>query len=105
MELFLDYFIIFSFSLSIISNIYFLIKVRSIDKASNKILNEYPHSLNDIQEALLRFENEFIDGLEGIEIALVGLKTPSDSMQPSRANNWDSIREAFKGPIKVEVNE
>lgn len=28
-----------------------------------------------------------------------------DAAKPIRPNNWDSIKEAFKGPARVEINE
>lgn len=31
--------------------------------------------------------------------------TSDSPKQPIKPNNWDSIREAFKGPVRVEVNE
>lgn len=33
------------------------------------------------------------------------LKQTQEPTRPTRANNWDSMREAFKVPIKAEVNE
>ena len=33
------------------------------------------------------------------------LKENIEPPKPIRANNWNSVREAFKGPVKVEVNE
>lgn len=28
-----------------------------------------------------------------------------DAAKPIKPNNWDSIKEAFKGPVRVEINE
>lgn len=29
----------------------------------------------------------------------------SEATRPIRPNNWDSIKEAFKGPVRIEINE
>jgi len=28
-----------------------------------------------------------------------------DAAKPIKPNNWDSVKEAFKGPVRVEINE
>jgi hypothetical protein len=44
--------------------------------------------------------------LEKIELAdpLAAKKEPTEQTMPNRRNNWDSVRTAFSGPTKVEVN-
>ena len=90
--------------------------------------------VNGLQEEmkLLRDNQTVIDenlagDLEGIEKALVLLSEKiqslpdtlkddihrssqailerQDAAKPIKPNNWDSIKEAFKGPVRVEINE
>lgn len=28
-----------------------------------------------------------------------------DAAKPIKPNNWDSVKEAFKGPVRIEINE
>lgn len=43
--------------------------------------------------------------LDGIERSLLALKESQEAAKPIKSNNWDSVREAFKGPVRVEINE
>jgi len=49
---------------------------------------------------------EKIDGLANESFdALVNKKETPDITKPIRPNNWDSMKKAFNGPTRVEVNE
>ena len=37
--------------------------------------------------------------------SLLALRDLLEPTKPMKSNNWDSIREAFKGPARVEINE
>jgi hypothetical protein len=37
--------------------------------------------------------------------SLQALLERQDAAKPIKPNNWDSIKEAFKGPVRVEINE
>lgn len=47
--------------------------------------------LNDVQDELHRFS-----------LALSNTQEPTKPIKP---NNWDSFRECFKGPVRIDVNE
>jgi hypothetical protein len=36
---------------------------------------------------------------------LLALRESLEATKPIKPNNWDSMKEAFKGPTRVEVNE
>lgn len=36
---------------------------------------------------------------------LLALRELLETTKPMKTNNWDSVREAFKGPTRVEINE
>ena len=37
--------------------------------------------------------------------SLLALRDILEATKPMKSNNWDCIREAFKGPTRIEVNE
>jgi hypothetical protein len=37
--------------------------------------------------------------------SLLALRESLEATKPIKPNNWDSMKEAFKGPTRVEVNE
>lgn len=37
--------------------------------------------------------------------SLQAILTRLDAAKPIKPNNWDSVREAFKGPVRVEIDE
>lgn len=37
--------------------------------------------------------------------SLLSLRENLETAKPIKPNNWDSFREAFKGPARVEINE
>lgn len=37
--------------------------------------------------------------------SMLALKDIQEPTKPIKPNNWDSVREAFKGPARIEVNE
>lgn len=57
----------------------------------------------------LRYLDENVDStrrvVDGIDRSLLALKESQEAAKPMKSNNWDSVREAFKGPVRVEVNE
>lgn len=99
MESFLDMFVVFTLSISVLANIVFLVNTRKSSKACDKILKEYPEVFGDIVDKI-----EFNSA--EIHRSLLDLKDSIQPIKPSiRPNNWDSMREAFKAPTKVAVDE
>lgn len=37
--------------------------------------------------------------------SLLALRDTLETTKPIRPNNWDSMKEAFKGPTRIEINE
>jgi hypothetical protein len=42
---------------------------------------------------------------DGLERSLMALRDTLETTKPIKSNNWDSVREAFKGPVRNDVNE
>ena len=59
-------------------------------------------ALVHIHERLEAIPNIFKDD---IHRSLLPLRESLEAAKPMKSNNWDSVREAFKGPVRIEVNE
>lgn len=47
-----------------------------------------------------------IDALgNGLDRSMLSLRELLENAKPIKSNNWDSVREAFKGPARIEINE
>jgi len=40
-----------------------------------------------------------------IHRCLLSTRESLEAAKPMKSNNWDSVREAFKGPVRIEINE
>lgn len=40
-----------------------------------------------------------------LDRSMLSLKDLLETTKPIKPNNWDSVKEAFKGPTRIEVNE
>jgi hypothetical protein len=104
-----DFFQLIIFSalvVGIVGNVFFILKTQKIEKAADHILKEYPELLNSLMETFGEVQDKIdhlSDKIEQIDIAL--LKKAADAASQTKPNNWDSVREAFKVPTKIEVNE
>lgn len=98
--------------------------------ARSTIMSKKINTIDSRFEPLYRKNEEIIEhlciDLEGIEKAVVGLSEKVDALpdmfkedihrslltlrdsletaKPIKPNNWDSVKEAFKGPARVEIN-
>jgi len=71
-----------------------------------KLLNSIPtHICNgeEIKESLTDLLQDIVS-LDNKIQSLSSLASQS-TQSPMKPNNWDSIREAFKGPVRTEGNE
>ena len=112
MESLLTILMIFLFIASTVCNFVFLVKIMKFKDASSKILVDYPATLKFIIDRLERIDDARFRQISTMDknserhfMELRRLLETETPMKPNKSNNWDSFREAFKGPIKVEVNE
>ena len=68
----------------------------------NLIIENIDHQDDKINERLDFLNERFDHVLVKVEHLIVTNETPKSPMKP---NNWDSIKEAFKVPMRVEVHE
>ncbi len=57
-----------------------------------KVCEEYLHGL----PVLIKTENDRF---------LLAVRELAEATKPMKTNNWDSVREAFKGPVRIDLNE
>jgi hypothetical protein len=92
--------------------------------ASNRNMSK---KIENIESNIKIIDEELAGDLEGIEKALVllsqkidvlpdtikedfhrtslALRETLETARPIKPNNWDSVKEAFKGPVRIEINE
>jgi hypothetical protein len=84
-------------------NIYFFLKIQEVHKVLLQVNSlvemesEYLSMMND------RLNSRLFSISENIDRSTLSLKKilePTEPIKPK--NNWDSIREAFKGPTRIE---
>ena len=64
--------------------------------------------INQMEKSHELFRAEINDSLcvnDETHRSLLALRESLEATKPMKSNNWDSIREAFKGPVRIEVNE
>lgn len=109
MEIILDVLFLAIFCLLLSSNIAMSKKISEL-QTNQKILDEsLVGDIEGIEKALVSLSqkieslpNMFKDDMHRF---LVEQRESLASTKPIRPNNWDSMKEAFKGPTRVEINE
>jgi hypothetical protein len=115
----LDYIVVIAFSISLVANLFFLIKIRKLDKAASRILNEISDCLHVLRQDQIYNMTQFNDFSKDVKTAMSTTKftthqiyqmmldqrtqqVPTESVKP---NNWDSMKQAFNVPKKVKIDE
>ena len=69
---------------------------------SHKKTHEY---INDLFEDASDLENKADCIINKLNELSLDLQTPQEPIKPIKPNNWESFRKAFKGPMRVDINE
>lgn len=67
----------------------------------DSVAYETTKSLSKLNEVIEKIDKVAIDSIE----SFAALKESPEVTKPTKPNNWDSMKEAFKGPTRVEINE
>lgn len=105
MEVF--YFVLITSAL--LCNIFLIKKVRELSTASTEThklhllcygkIDRLQDDLNSVDEKVTALGNS-------LDLLSLASKAPTETpMKSFKPNNWDSMRAAFKGPTRVEINE
>lgn len=62
--------------------------------------------IDSFQENLNSFDEKLIEQEKILNLLSLASKAPTEPpMKSFKPNNWDSMRAAFKGPTRVDINE
>lgn len=90
-------------------NVFLILRTLKFNVAVDKILHEYPDMIDFLYQQNNSTDDKVDFLIEDQKNAFLELKTFfSESIPPKtpiRPNNWDSVKEAFKGPTKVKIDE
>lgn len=90
-----------------------LLKISSsserIEKDYLEILESLIENFGEVDDKVVHVSNSIdtlkVDLSEHIDRSTLALRENLEPTKPMKSNNWDSMREAFKGPTRVEINE
>lgn len=80
-------------------------KLSAAHEISQKLIQESHEVLNELCEDLGRIDDHVVDCNNVLHMLSKDFKQAESPNKPIKPNNWDSVREAFKGPTRVEINE
>jgi len=105
MESIFDFILILSLVFSVGCNVIVIVRTQRREEDVQNTLAQISESLRN-QNENYSFTKNKIDVI-GINLASYRseLKENLETPKPIKPNNWDSMKEAFKGPTKVEINE
>lgn len=110
METFLDSIISITLVISVIMNFVVLFHIHMLDDIQKKILeNGYEEKLlsaiDRSDDRIIELVDKITDLSVKIDRSMVALESTLEPTIPMKSNNWDSIREAFKRPPRVDLND
>ena len=100
METFFDIIKILCFLAILCVNLFVFVLVKDFHEKYRQILE----SMHIIQDAIVKDVHIFHSKVDTLLDRAESLSQELPN-SPIRPNNWDSIREAFKGPVRVETHE
>lgn len=101
----MEVFCIVLLKICLISNFFIHRKLKKIVECQ-KISNAYCFETRQYTDNLYENITHLNEQTENLANKISKISTPApDPIKPIKTNNWDSVREAFKGPTKVEFSE
>lgn len=82
-----------------------MLRMNSIEEISNQLERERAQEFHLLLENFVEMDNKIVQLSSDIDRFMVEIRENSESTKPIKTNNWDSIRQAFKGPTRIEINE
>jgi hypothetical protein len=113
METFFECVLLFMLFISIIMNFVVLYHTPSLEDIELKILDILENSFEEkIAPAIVMNNDRLIEMIDkikhlsmNIDRSMLALRDTLEPTKPMKSNNWDSIREAFKRPPKVDLDD
>lgn len=112
METFLDIIMFALLSGNLISNICMSKKIKVMEANNERLhMNLIPTfhnlsaSIDEIELKTIKMSGQ-IDGIQNeMHRSLLDLRSLLDAAKPIKSNNWDSVRAAFKGPVRTNERD
>ncbi len=79
----------------------FIERKKAQEAFHERLVNEISRNSENIDHVSMK-----VDAMaNGLDRSMLSLKELQETTKPIKPNNWDSVKEAFKGPTRIEVNE
>ena len=84
-----------------------LLLYTALDKVYQQMkqLNEHHERIDYVLKCYREDQKLLRECFEAMEDTLADMSKPTPPTPPIKPNNWDSVRSAFTGPVRAEVNE
>lgn len=116
METFIDIFFLAFMSITLIINYYILERIKEVEECSEffrrkfiTTMDIHGQDFDHLESQLERLSENFHLLDEKIkdnnDRFLLALQENLQTTKPMKPNNWDSVKEVFKRPTRIEVNE
>jgi hypothetical protein len=109
METIFDILFIFLLSVSIWINLVLSKKFHDLDDKFEFFQRKFITTLDVHGEDFDSLEKQIKSVVDEVKAdnhrSLLAILERQDAAKPIKTNNWDSVKEAFKGPVRIEINE
>lgn len=83
----------------------FIVSDEIVKNHQAEILESLSVELDEISLKTVKMSAQLNDVQDELHRSSLALRTTQEPTKPMKSNNWDSVRECFKGPARIEVNE
>jgi len=104
MEIFFDLTLIFLLYTSTIMGFVNFKKLYDIKKSHEDLRNEFTELSITLVENFGDIDDKIVELSNQNDRSMLALRETLEPAKPMKSNNWDSFREAFKGPTRNDVN-
>lgn len=78
--------------------------LKNLDEQS-KLNEDLCANIDEIEMKTVKMSGQLDSIQSDMHRSLLAMRESLEAAKPMKSNNWDSVREAFKGPARIEVNE
>ncbi len=104
MQTFLDLTIILMLLMTCGSNLIIFLQLHEVDGKIDKLV-KYLDEIDEIYLKSVKMSGQ-LDSIQAeIHRSMLAIRSPLEATKPIKTNNWNSMKEAFKGPVRINVDE
>jgi hypothetical protein len=109
MEIFLITFVLVLLTALVCLNLFHFTRIHVRQNLQHDLQSRIIEVLSNLQTDEKEFYRSHLNKIDEVSAtldrSLLALRESLETAKPIKPNNWDSFREAFKGPTRVEINE